>query len=68
MATSTRENAPEQVAQALVEFNLRGAFPEEAVSSLKIGPEVLAPAIEALAEAKSKLKVRTTIALAMPYL
>jgi centromere/kinetochore protein ZW10 len=57
MAASTQETAPEQIAQALVEFTVRGAFPEETVSSLQIGPKVLAPAIEALAEAKSKLQV-----------
>lgn len=55
---STQEKAPAQIAQALVEFTLRGAFPEEAVSSLKIGPEELSPAIQALAEAKAKLRVR----------
>lgn len=57
-AASTQEKPPEQVAQALVGFTLSGAFPEEAVSSLTLGSEELAPAIEALAQAKSKLQVR----------
>ncbi|KAH8908938.1 hypothetical protein BR93DRAFT_977027 [Coniochaeta sp. PMI_546] len=56
MAASTQEYPPEQVARALVEFTLRGTFPEEAVSSLTIGSEELAPSIEALAETKSKLQ------------
>ena len=59
--TASQGTAPEQVTQALVDFTLRGAFPEEAVSSLKIGPQVLGPAIEALAEAKSKLQVRPQV-------
>jgi centromere/kinetochore protein ZW10 len=61
MATATPEKPPEQVAQALVEFTLQGAFPEEAVSTLNIGPEELPPAIEALAKAKSKLLVRPSL-------
>ncbi|KAH8887339.1 hypothetical protein GQ53DRAFT_749822 [Thozetella sp. PMI_491] len=44
------------VAQALVEFSVNGAFPEETVSSLVVGPEELPPAIEALAQAKRKLE------------
>lgn len=44
--------------QALVEFTTHGVFPEEDVSSLKLSPEELPQAIEALAQAKSNLKVR----------
>lgn len=43
--------------QALVDFTTHGAFPEEDVSSLKLSPEELPPAIQALAEAKSSLEV-----------
>ncbi|KAB5563043.1 hypothetical protein GE09DRAFT_1110803 [Coniochaeta sp. 2T2.1] len=56
MAAATQEKPHHEVAQALVEFTLHGAFPEEAVSSVSIGPQELAPAIQALAEAKSKLQ------------
>ena len=66
MATSAQDNAPEQVAQALVDFALSGAFPEEAVSTAKIGPSELPPAIGALAEAKSKLQVRRMLDYSCP--
>ncbi|KAK3325721.1 hypothetical protein B0H66DRAFT_616450 [Apodospora peruviana] len=45
-----------QIAHALVDFSLHGAFPEEKVSSLLVGASALPPAIEALAEAKAKLQ------------
>lgn len=45
------------VGQALVDFTINGAFPEEDVSSLKLSAQELSPAVEALAEAKSKLEV-----------
>lgn len=61
MAAFTHNKASEQVAQALVEFALHGAFPEEAVSSAKIGPTELPPAIDALAAARSKLQVRPSL-------
>ncbi|KAK3378363.1 hypothetical protein B0H63DRAFT_479661 [Podospora didyma] len=45
-----------QIAQALVDFSVRGAFPEEHASSLAIDADALPPAIQTLAEAKSKLQ------------
>lgn len=45
------------VGQALVDFTTNGAFPEEDVSSLKLSSGELSPAVQALAEAKSKLEV-----------
>lgn len=45
------------VGKALVDFTTNGAFPEEDVSSLKLTSEELCPAVQALAEAKSKLEV-----------
>lgn len=45
------------VGRALVDFTVDGAFPEEDVSSLKLSAEELSPAVQALAEAKSKLEV-----------
>ncbi|KAK3373951.1 hypothetical protein B0T24DRAFT_576679 [Lasiosphaeria ovina] len=45
-----------QVAQALVDFTLHGAFPEEAASTLTIDADVLPAAIDALAKARSELK------------
>ncbi|KAJ0117044.1 centromere kinetochore protein [Diaporthe amygdali] len=44
------------VGQALVDFTTNGAFPEEDVSSLKLSSGELSPAVQALAEAKSKLE------------
>jgi centromere/kinetochore protein ZW10 len=46
-----------QMAQALVDFSVQGAFPEDTVSSLTIDPESLPTAIKALADAKAKLQV-----------
>ncbi|KAL1882993.1 hypothetical protein VTK73DRAFT_515 [Phialemonium thermophilum] len=48
--------AGQEIAKALVEFALYGAFPEEGTSSLEIGPDQLPAAVEALLEAKSKLQ------------
>ncbi|KAH6636874.1 hypothetical protein F5144DRAFT_199080 [Chaetomium tenue] len=44
------------MAQALIDFSLLGAFPEDAVSSLPINAESLPTAIKALADAKAKLQ------------
>ncbi|KAL1852015.1 ribosome biogenesis protein ytm1 [Diaporthe australafricana] len=44
------------VGQALVDFTFNGAFPEEDVSSLKLSAQELSPAVQALAEAKSRLE------------
>ncbi|KAI0157607.1 hypothetical protein GGR57DRAFT_460412 [Xylariaceae sp. FL1272] len=44
------------IGQALVEFSLRGVFPEDDVSSQTIQPRHLAPALQSLAAAKSKLE------------
>ncbi|KAG8158785.1 hypothetical protein KVR01_011228 [Diaporthe batatas] len=52
---STKEPAG-AVGRALVDFTVDGAFPEEDVSSLKLSSEELSPAVQALAEAKSKLE------------
>ncbi|KAK4645541.1 ribosome biogenesis protein ytm1 [Podospora bellae-mahoneyi] len=56
MATDTPEPSATQLAQALVEFSLRGSFPEENVSSLPLKPDALAEAIKALADARAKLQ------------
>ncbi|KAK4032933.1 Centromere/kinetochore protein zw10 [Parachaetomium inaequale] len=45
-----------QMAQALVDFSVQGAFPEDTVSSLSIDAESLPAAIKALADAKAKLQ------------
>ncbi|KAI0398329.1 hypothetical protein F5Y17DRAFT_411927 [Xylariaceae sp. FL0594] len=45
-----------QVGHALVEFSLHGLFPEEDVSSTRILADNLAPALQALAAAKSQLE------------
>ena len=58
MATAVQDAPAAQVAQALVDFSLSGAFPEEDVSSLRIDPAVLPEAIKALANAKAALQVR----------
>ncbi|KAJ1329711.1 protein transport protein DSL1/ZW10 [Microdochium nivale] len=49
-------NEDGQVGQALVDFALSGAFPEEPLSSGKVMPQELGPALGALAQAKSKLE------------
>jgi centromere/kinetochore protein ZW10 len=59
MAASGPKEPSSQIGKALVDFSLRGAFPEEDASSLGLTPEVLPPAIEALTRAKFKLQVRT---------
>ncbi|KAM7223463.1 hypothetical protein V8F06_001340 [Rhypophila decipiens] len=56
MATLSQDSSAGQIAQALVDFSLNGAFPEEQVSSLSIDSDVLPSAIEALAAVKSKLQ------------
>ncbi|KAK4460703.1 hypothetical protein QBC42DRAFT_347806 [Cladorrhinum samala] len=56
MATAVQDAPAAQVAQALVDFSLSGAFPEEDVSSLRIDPAVLPEAIKALANAKAALQ------------
>lgn len=50
---------PESVAvgQALVDFALHGGFPEEDVSTRRVGVQDFGPALEALAAAKAKLEV-----------
>ncbi|KAJ8109064.1 hypothetical protein ONZ43_g6243 [Nemania bipapillata] len=45
-----------QIGHALVEFSLNGIFPEEDISSWRIEAGYLAPALESLAAAKSKLE------------
>jgi len=45
-----------QIAQALVDFSLDGAFPEETVVGLPVDAAALPQAIEALTNAKSKLQ------------
>ncbi|KAJ9143689.1 Centromere/kinetochore protein zw10 [Pleurostoma richardsiae] len=58
MAAETETNeAGAVIGQALVEFSVDGRFPEEQVSSLHLRPEQLPPAIQALADAKDRLKV-----------
>ncbi len=58
-----REIEAGQIAQALVDFTINGAFPEEAVSTLLINPATLPSAIEALANAKSTLQVPPPLSL-----
>jgi centromere/kinetochore protein ZW10 len=54
--TATAPSAP-QIAQALVDFSLHRAFPEEdAISQLPITPDTLPTAIQALAESKAQLQ------------
>lgn len=48
---------PGEVGQALVDFALNGAFPEEPLSSGRITLQELRPALEALAKAKAGLEV-----------
>ncbi|KAM7207550.1 hypothetical protein V8F20_002028 [Naviculisporaceae sp. PSN 640] len=56
MASPSPDTPAGQIARALVDFSLKGEFPEEHVSSLSIDSEVLPSAIEALANTKSKLQ------------
>lgn len=58
MASPATQKPPGPIGQALVDFALQGAFPDEAASTLTLNPEALPPAIEALAQAKTKLQVR----------
>lgn len=55
---ATLELPSAHMAQALVDFSVHGAFPEEGVSSLPLDAESLPTAIKALADAKAKLQVR----------
>lgn len=59
-------NEDGQVGQALVDFALSGAFPEEPLSSGKVMPQELGPALGALAQAKSKLEVGDSIISSVP--
>lgn len=59
MAVATPDSPAGQIAQALVDFSVEGAFPEESVSSLTVDSDALPAAIEALASAKAKLQVPT---------
>ncbi|KAL2021459.1 hypothetical protein VTK56DRAFT_7092 [Thermocarpiscus australiensis] len=52
----TGPESPTAIAQALVDFSLHGAFPEEEVSSLVVDAKALPTAIKALADAKAKLQ------------
>ncbi|KAI2463443.1 Centromere/kinetochore Zw10-domain-containing protein [Annulohypoxylon bovei var. microspora] len=45
-----------QIGHALVEFSLHGIFPEEDISSRQIAVQDLAPALQSLATAKTKLQ------------
>ncbi|ESA42537.1 hypothetical protein GE21DRAFT_7699 [Neurospora crassa] len=56
MAVATPDSPAGQIAQALVDFSVKGAFPEESVSSLTVDSDALPAAIEALASAKAKLQ------------
>ncbi|KAI1099616.1 hypothetical protein F4804DRAFT_77690 [Jackrogersella minutella] len=46
----------DQIGRALVEFSLSGTFPEEDISSRRIGLQDLAPALQSLAAAKTRLE------------
>jgi hypothetical protein len=52
-----------QIAQAIVDFAVNGAFPEDRVSSLAIDSSTLPEAIKALADAKAKLQVQALVPL-----
>ncbi|KAK3327337.1 hypothetical protein B0T19DRAFT_160185 [Cercophora scortea] len=56
MASPPQVSSDGQIAQALVDFSLQGAFPDEKVSSLAVDAAALPQAIEALAKAKAKLQ------------
>ncbi|KAK3997690.1 hypothetical protein QBC44DRAFT_315392 [Cladorrhinum sp. PSN332] len=56
MSTGTQTGPAAQVAQALVDFSVNSAFPEENVSSLAIDAAALPEAIKALANAKAALR------------
>lgn len=58
MAVAMPDSPAGQIAQALVDFSVEGAFPEESVSSLTVDSDALPAAIEALASAKAKLQVQ----------
>jgi protein transport protein DSL1/ZW10 len=45
------------VGHSLVEFALQGSFPEEDISSRHVGAQDFGPALESLADAKSRLEV-----------
>lgn len=66
MAVATPISPAGQIAQALVDFSVEGAFPEESVSSLTVDSDALPAAIEALASAKAKLQVPTVTSRATP--
>jgi centromere/kinetochore protein ZW10 len=51
------DSSPGQLARALVDFSVRGSFPEDEISSLPVNAESLPAAIKALADAKAKLQV-----------
>ncbi|KAJ4306341.1 ribosome biogenesis protein ytm1 [Collariella sp. IMI 366227] len=53
---TTSDFSPTPLAQALVDFSLQGAFPEDTVSSLPLDSDSLPAAIKALADAKAKLQ------------
>ena len=58
MANSPYKSSPAgQIAQALVDFSVNGAFPDEAVVTLPVDSNVFPTAIEALANAKANLQV-----------
>ncbi len=57
MSPAAATDPSAQIARALVDFSVEGAFPEENVSLLAVTAEDLAPAINALATAKSRLEV-----------
>ena len=60
MSPAAAADPSAQIARALVDFSVDGAFPEENVSLLAVTAEELAPAINALATAKSRLEVRSS--------
>lgn len=46
-----------KIGHALVEFSLHGVFPEEELSSRRVAVQDLAPALQSLAAAKTRLEV-----------
>jgi len=59
------ETPATQIAQAIVDFVVNGAFPEDHVSSLAVDFNTVPEAIKALANAKAKLQVRALVPLTL---
>ena len=63
MATIADGGVSSGIGSALVDFSVNGLFPEEDVSSLKLSPDQLPAAIEAVDGARTKLQVGCSTAI-----